>query len=541
MPIVANAMPIYLLNQVGANKNRQDKSMQRVSSGMKINGASDDASGYQISERMRAQLRSLKQAKQNTENGSSLFKVAEGGIQDIIDNIKSMKEIALRSANGIYTESDRTAMEEEFNSHQDEIDSIANTTTFNSKILLDGTYRNKDIRSVDSVTVPKNVVGTISTANSGEYTISKDGVYEIDAGFTGNINIEATNVVLKEIGSNMKNVTINCKNEGMNLSLQNVFITNDSSHKNSILEFTGTGNSLTLSGTCGFQYEALSNNAVLDMGQELEITNYDSLTVNNTGLGFGAAIGTDSNTSAKSLTIVGGTLNVGSYSGGAAIGTGSGGSIEKINLINVTLDEAATNSESAAIGCGTGKSSVGSITLSGCSGKVETLSFSADFGQNGYGTGAEGKTVVFDSSVVFNSKTMENTTLNPLQLQTGVTDNAKMNTYLNKLDCDSLGIDVLSVVTDKKAQIALKRLDNSLQYALHENTRVGAYISRLDYNDQNLTAESENLTNSESVIRDADMAKEMMSYTKYQVLLQASQTMLAQSNQERSSVLSLIQ
>lgn len=542
MPKIASAVPLELLNQIGFNKKKRDKFMKNVASGMKIQDASDDASGYQISERMRMQLRSLEQVTRNTQNGSSLLKVAAGGIQTVVENLKTMKELALRSANGIYTDSDRLAMEKEFQSCQDSIDTTAETTTFNSKVLLDGTYRNQDLRAVDAVVAPKILKGSISAANAGEYTISQDGIYELDSGFTGTLKIDAANVQLKGTTDlNLANINIECEKEGMNLSLTNVFITNDSSHKNNILKFTGIGNSLTTSGTCGFQYDAVSNNAALNIGQELEITNNGSLTVHNTGLGFGAAIGTNSNETAKRLTIVGGTLNAGSYSSGAAIGAGSGGGIDTINLLNVKLDEVATNGASAAIGCGVGTSKFSNITLSGCSGKVDTLAFTGAFGENEAGTGFIGRTSIFDSSILFNSKTMDNTILNPLKLQMGVRADGQMSTYMNQMDCDALGVDVLSVTTDQKAKIAIKRLDSSLNYALHESTRIGAYIDRLDYTEANNTTAYENVTNSESTIRDADMAKEMVSYTKYQVLSQVSQTMLAQSNQQRSSILNLLQ
>lgn len=537
-----NAVMTGLLNEFNKNKKIGGKSLQKIASGMRIQDASDDASGYQISERMRMQLRSLEQVTRNTKNGSSLLKVASGGIQTVVENLKTMKELALRSTNGIYTDNDRLAMEKEFQSCQDSIDTTAETTTFNSKVLLDGTYRNQDLRAVDAVVAPKIIKGSIGAANAGEYTISQDGIYEVDAGFTGTIKIDATNVQLKgSTSSNLANINIECEQEGMNLSLSNVFITNDSSHKNNILKFTGIGNSLTISGTCGFQYDALSNNASLNIGQELEITNHGSLTVNNTGLGFGAAIGTNSNQTAKRLTIVGGTLNAGSYSSGAAIGAGSGGGIDTINLLNVKIDEVSTNGASAAIGCGVGTSKFSNITLSGCSGKVDTLTFKGDFGQNEAGSGFLGRTSVFDSSILFNSKTLDTTILNPLKLQTGVRADGQMSIYMNQLDCDSLGVDLLSVTTDQKAKIAMKRLDSSLDYALHESTRIGAYIDRLDYTEANNTTEYENVTNSESTIRDADMAKEMVSYTKYQVLSQASQTMLAQANQQRSSILNLLQ
>ena len=99
----------------------------------------------------------------------------------------------------------------------------------------------------------------------------------------------------------------------------------------------------------------------------------------------------------------------------------------------------------------------------------------------------------------------------------------------------------LNVSTQKNANAAINVLDNAIQKALDQQTTIGAIESRLDYTSTNLTTAAENVTASESTIRDADMAKEMTEYTKNNVLLQAAQSMLAQANQNSSSVLSLLQ
>lgn len=534
-----NAAALTALNILNENTSALSKSRRKVAFGMKITSAKDDASGYVISERMRVQLRSLDQVKSNTQNGSALLKSAESGMQNIVDNMKTMKEIALRSANGIYTESDRKAMEKEFNSCIDEINDIAVTTNFNSKTLLDGTYYNKDRRDLDSVDKPTNMAAKIDST-TGDYTIAKDGVYTIDSSYTGTITIEAENVMLKEVGNNMKNVNIRCTNEGTNLWLSSVSISNNSSHAGSVLSFTGMGNSLHVGGECVLQTEAASSDAVIDMGQELAISASGNFHVANAASGSGAAIGTNSGQSAKNLTIQGGNLSISSWAGGAAIGTGGGGHIDNITLLDVNFKWAATDSDSAAIGCGAGNSSVGEITLSGCSGEIYTTGFQTEFGQNTYGSGSVGRVSVYDTSATFNGEHMADTPLSPLQLQTGTTSGGITNLYLNAMDCDALGLEGLSVLTTRKSYIAMKRLDSSLQYALGQTSRVGAYIQRLDYTEQNIITENENVANAESTIRDADMAKEMAALMKHNILQQTSQAMLAQVNQQPNTVLELL-
>ena len=105
----------------------------------------------------------------------------------------------------------------------------------------------------------------------------------------------------------------------------------------------------------------------------------------------------------------------------------------------------------------------------------------------------------------------------------------------------SLGIDVASVTTRDIAKAALDVVNSAINYALNEATNVGAALARLEYTENNVSTEVENVQASESAIRDADMAKEMTEYTRQNVLTQAAQSMLAQANQNSSSVLGLLQ
>ena len=102
-------------------------------------------------------------------------------------------------------------------------------------------------------------------------------------------------------------------------------------------------------------------------------------------------------------------------------------------------------------------------------------------------------------------------------------------------------LDDVKVTTKDDASVAIRVIDGAIDYALDEATRIGAYLQRLEYTDANITTMGENVQAAESTIRDADMAKEMTAYTKYNVMTQAAQAMLAQANQNSSAVLSLLQ
>jgi len=142
MVVKNNMSAISTLNTLNKNSNALTKSLAKVSSGMKINGAADDASGYAISERMRVQIRGLDQANSNTQNGSSMMKVAEGAVSSTVDILKTLKEKVINAANDTNTDSDRATIQKELDQSIDQINDNANVT-YNGKLLVDGSHNSE--------------------------------------------------------------------------------------------------------------------------------------------------------------------------------------------------------------------------------------------------------------------------------------------------------------------------------------------------------------------------------------------------------------
>jgi len=141
MRINNNVMALNAHRQLAVNQANSSKSMERLSSGMRINRAGDDAAGLAISEKMRGQIRGLKQASRNAQDGISLIQTAEGALNEIHAILQRMRELAVQSATDTNTDDDRLEIQEEINQLASEIDRIADTTQFNTMELLDGTYK----------------------------------------------------------------------------------------------------------------------------------------------------------------------------------------------------------------------------------------------------------------------------------------------------------------------------------------------------------------------------------------------------------------
>nr|MCR5833157.1 flagellin [Selenomonadaceae bacterium] len=152
MVVKNNMSAVHTLNTLNLNSSALQKSLARVSSGMKINSAQDDASGYAISERMRVRIRALDQANQNTQNDSSLMKTAEGAVGNTVEILRTLKEKAINAANDSNTDQDRATIQKEIDQFIDQIDDNA-LVQFNGKYLIDGSKNNA---IVDTKTVLLN-------------------------------------------------------------------------------------------------------------------------------------------------------------------------------------------------------------------------------------------------------------------------------------------------------------------------------------------------------------------------------------------------
>ena len=439
MVVKNNMSAVNTLNILNKNQSALAKSLQKVSSGMKINTAGDDASGYAISERMRVQIRSLDQDNQNTQNGNSMMRTAEGAVSSTVEILKTLKEKAINAANDTNTDEDRRTIQKEINQMVDQIDDNA-LATYNGKYLVDGTRNSKGTATCTTLSN-----GALSTASAwgSALTALKSRTEE-------SLNIQSTD-----------NVTVSYVRQGR------TYTTTFSVGTNTLEDII---KSVALNGT---------------------------------------------------ETIKGSDLVAGATQG-AWVG------LDKAKNSVYTADNKTALSISA-VGTGT---------------TYQISSFTMSITDN---TGAIRKTANtaldgFNERIRAENKSEDNA----LVLQTGVKANQAIKVSMTDMRSLALGVkgtdgQVLSVQTQEKANAALNTLETALQKALDEQANIGAVQARLNYTSSNLTTASENVQNSESTIRDADMAKEMTNYTKNNVLLQAAQSMLAQANQNSSAVLSLLQ
>jgi flagellin len=186
--LVKNTMSaITTLNTLNKNSSALSNSLKKVSSGMKINGAADDASGYAISERMRVQIRGLDQANSNTQNGNSMMKVAEGAVSSTVDILKTLKEKVINAANDTNTDDDRATIQKELNQSIDQINDNANVT-FNGKYLVDGSHNQSVTATKTSLTNTSLSTDTVTTSAFNTLTDRNNNGLNINADDTVTIS-----------------------------------------------------------------------------------------------------------------------------------------------------------------------------------------------------------------------------------------------------------------------------------------------------------------------------------------------------------------
>ena len=249
--VINNNAAMMVLGRLNKNLSKAGKDLKKVSTGMKINGAGDDASGYAISERMQVRIRSLNQNESNVNTGMSMLKVAAGGIESIIEELRSLKELAINAANDSNTDLDRATLQKEFDQRRENIDNIAVETNYNGKILLTGIYGNRDatVGSTGEVVHSGAVepTGTPIKITSGNYTISQSGVYRL-VDNSCNITIASGVHDVKFVGGwRRDNIHITGPADGnANIWIEGLDINNKDN--SSFIKFQGTNNTLNIKG-----------------------------------------------------------------------------------------------------------------------------------------------------------------------------------------------------------------------------------------------------------------------------------------------------
>ena len=575
MVVKNNMTAINTLNTLNKNSSALSKSLQKVSSGMKINSAADDASGYAISERMRVQIRSLDQANQNTQNGSSMMKVAEGAVSSTVEILKTLKEKAVNEANDSNTDSDRQTIQKELDQSIDQINDNANVT-FNGKYLVDGS---KNSKGNATYTVLTNQSLSTDTAYDTKLTdlkarsgdsleivdTDKVTVSYVQAGKTYDVTFDAKGATLQDIFTNAENIDAssqifaNNSNKSVSASLGG----NKKTLKEAQEAAYGTGKT-DLAGANGGKAKDATDLVVQNLAKA--IATYNKTATEKIDIEkFGASL-TDGNDDTKANVVATsnedkiGFLKTLSEDDNIAKAMASSNDIKTaveaydkyvaaekaIDNVNTALVSSATVGIDAAgdkVTTASGKAGI-SITANkeGIGGQISGLNISITDSKGNVKKSANAALDAFSETVRAQNESQDNA----ISLQVGASANQSIKVGLTDMRAEALGLKgadgtTLNISTQGKANAAINVLDNAIQKALDQQTTIGSVESRLEYTSSNLTTASENVQASESTIRDADMAKEMTNYTKNNVLLQAAQSMLAQANQSSSNVLSLLQ
>ncbi|WP_342442471.1 flagellin [Lysinibacillus sp. FSL K6-0075] len=538
MRIQHNIAALNTHRNLGANNTASAKNLERLSSGYKINRAGDDAAGLSISEKMRSQIRGLEMATKNSQDGISLIQTAEGALNETHDILQRIRVLADQSANGTNTGIDREAIQNEVKQLKDEIDRIGNTTEFNTQKLLNG-----NLKSAGGATVGQNTTtgsqvakltagkvtgsGTITSGLAGQSGIFSEETIKIDGTDIkvnwGSLTQDEKNI-LTGVGSDS---TSQKKAADLIVSKINEAIDKSGANVDHVSGYVGSDGKLVLSsGSEGInsKIEVTSGTTVLSkaLGTTGVVTdgttNYNGSTVAS-GSEFNAEIngvtmkvttGADidsSTTMASGAKILEDALNEaisGANTTAGAVNPGDPGYIAKVK-VNVTDD-----------GRFEVVSETGPINLSDKTGNT----FVKDLGLSSAQTNAAGN--------------------GGMTLQIGANKGQTISFGIDDMRSASLGITGVDVSTSAGAQNALDTLDKAIAKVSAQRSSLGAVQNRLEHTINNLGATAENLTAAESRIRDVDMAKEMMEFTKNNILTQAAQSMLAQANQQPQGVLQLL-
>jgi flagellin len=381
-----NAMNSH--RQMMSNVGKTGKAMEKLSSGLRINRAGDDAAGLAISEKMRGQIRGLDQASRNAQDGISLIQTGEGALNETHSILQRMRELSVQAANDTNVNTDREKIQSEMDQLAHEVTRIADTTEFNTQKLLDGTFENKEFQ--------------IGANKDQQIKLSVNGMNAKDLGIVGN---ETTKT---DVGSGKLNVTNHTTTD---LKFEIVKATGKKDAKASGINAAVAGGKITIT-----------------LGQEA-----------GDGTNPGDAI--------------------------AASASDIQAALDAAKITDVTVEA--------------GKSAAD------INDKIDAVDLTT------------AKEATKDSNAV-------------------------------------------SVLNYEDANKAVETINNAINTVSEERSKLGAYQNRLEHTITNLNTSSENLQASESRVRDVDMAKEMMTFSKNNILSQAAQAMLAQANQQPQGVLQLL-
>ncbi len=519
MRINNNIMALNTHRQLSINNTNTQKSLEKLSSGYRINRAGDDAAGLAISEKMRAQIRGLNMASKNAQDGISLIQTAEGALTETHAILQRMRELATQSANDTNIEVDRGEIQKEVDQLASEITRIANNTEFNTQKLLNGGI--KDIKFHIGANEGQNISLGINAMDAYSLGIAADSIVK-----------EATIATGSSIGSvTLADTTGSKVVDGAELS----FAYSAEPAKAAVLEGTEVSSI--------FATSLSTLDKIVLNGQEVALTNVSALDGSTTAFDMNtlvSALQSDINAVYNGTAHDGVTFTVGNNGGALTITSSNTGASAQVaitaNTASATLGLTATATTDRAVS-GTDAAEV--ITVSN---GTNTKDFTIDKTATTFTTGSDEDFGGITINLA-DGKTLANLDGTNDKLTISVTGDVAQAAEIDadgKVIKEAVAPKGIDVSTQAAADKAITIINKAIETVSAERSKLGAMQNRLEHTINNLDASAENLQAAESRIRDVDMAKEMMEFTKQNILTQAATAMLAQANMAPQTVLKLL-
>ncbi|MFP7442332.1 flagellin [Bacillus infantis] len=545
MRINHNIAALNTYRQLNSASTAQGKSMEKLSSGLRINKAGDDAAGLAISEKMRGQIRGLDMASKNAQDGVSMLQTAEGALNETHDILQRMRELATQAANDTNTESDRGEIQKEVNQLTSEINRIGNTTEFNTKSLLKGDSGFDVAKS--NVAGIENLSNGSTVKTQASVTFAAKALADSETGdFSSTFSIQGKNFVV-----NVNNDATLASGEGTigDHSLDSTkttatiaYRTQDSNSDSSNAAVANTDVASKIGAALQAMIDAdsdLAGNYTVDVTDEnvtIKAT-ADGAYAGSAGF-IGAVSGAagdianaavPANAGSTTITNASTSLDFTSLSSSDLVGKGWTINDQTVEFYNA--DKGAYQGEAIGINVGTGNSGADLVAkiASQLNSKVDgvkveqdaitdtTLNITADaLGKLGNGLEFKDGGVKENFKATFQvgankgqSMTIEIKDMRASALNlTGKAGDAGFSSELNVTNgTNNTSVEsALDVSSADSASKAIETINNAIENVSAERSKLGAYQNRLDHTINNLGTSSENLTAAESRIRDVDYA-----------------------------------
>lgn len=494
--INTNISSLVAQNNLNKSQGSLATSLQRLSSGLRINSAKDDAAGLSISQRFTSQINGLNQAVRNANDGISISQVAEGALDETTNGLQRIRELAIQSANGSNGTDERAALQAEVSARISEIDRTATTTRFGSRLLLDGSF------GTSSFQVGANANETISVSiASARATALGVNSLTADGTITGNVvgaSATANGVTAATVATGFTVTTTNTA--GSQTSTPIVYAAN-SSAKEVAAAISSAGSSVGVSATA-------SNSVTLS-----QLSTDGTLT-------FNLVNGGSSTTSTAISAAVTSPLDLSSVLNAVNGVTGTTGITATFTTAGDKSSLTLTSATGENIGLGAFSVTGGGSTA------TDTVSFGGTTLTEG-GTIAANKT----GTVALTSTKGQISTTNA---------SAQVFASAGTNNSSFQSVSALDISTAAGAQSALAVVDAALGTISSQRGDLGAVQNRLESTISNLSNVSQNVSAAKSRITDADFAAETANLTKNQILQQAGISVLSQANSLPQQVLSLL-